>query len=73
MQALITLHPGYPDDSVIGSISRCNPRRAAAGLTHAPREGYGRRIRRGNLVSPQGVRLVVKRKICSLAGVVRDG
>jgi len=72
MHALITLHASYPDDRVIGSISRCNPRRAAASLIHAPCEGYGRRIRRGNLVSPHGVGLIVKRKICSLACVVRN-
>src|SRR5262249_55171826 len=70
MQALITLHPSYPDNRVIRPISRCNPGRTAAGLAHVPSKGYGGRICRRNLVSPKGVRLVMKRKICSLAGVV---
>jgi len=72
MQALVARDTGHPDDRVIGSISRCDPRGASAGLTHAPREGYGGRICWGNLVGPDEVGLVMKREICSLAGVVRD-
>ena len=72
MQALVTLHPGHPYNHVIGSISRCDPGRASAGLTHAPGGGYRGRICRGNFVGPDRVGLVMKREICSLAGVVCD-
>ena len=72
MQTLVARNTGHPHDRVIGSVRRCDPRRAAAGLTHAPSEGYRGRICRCNFVGPDRVGLVVKPEICPLAGVVRD-
>ena len=72
MQALVARDTGHPDDRVIGSISRCDPRRASAGLTHAPSEGYGGWICWRNFVGPDRASVVMKTDIRSLTGVVRD-
>ena len=72
MQPLVARNTGHPYDRVIGSISRCDPRRAAAGLTHAPSEGYGGRICRRNFIGPDRAGIVMKPDIRSLTGMVRD-
>ena len=72
MQALVTRDTGHPYDRVIGSVRRCYPGRATAGLAHAPSEGYAGWICWRNLVCSDRVGLVVKPEICPLAGVVRD-
>jgi hypothetical protein len=72
MQALVARDTGHPDDRVIGSISRCDPRGASAGLTHAPGEGYGGWICWRNFICPDRSGVVMKANIRSLAGVVRD-
>jgi len=60
-----------PDNRVIGSIRGCNPWRSAAGLIHAPSEGYRGRICRSNFVSPDLAEVVMKSDIRPLSGVVR--
>ena len=72
MQALVARDTGHPDDRVIGSISRCDPGRASASLTHAPSEGYGGWICWRNFVGPDRSGVVMKTNIRSLAGVVCD-
>ena len=74
MQALVPLRPGaaYPDDRVIDSIDRCDPGRAAAGLSLAPGKYNHGRICWGNSVGPDRVRFIMKSKIRRLPGMVRD-
>ena len=72
MQPLVARDTGHPDDRVIGSISRGDPRGASAGLTHTPSEGYGGWICWRNFIRPDRAGVVMKANIRSLAGVVRD-
>lgn len=70
MQLTIPLGTNHPDDCVIGAIRCCYPRRTLAALVGVPSERHGRRIRRGNLVSPNFA-AGAKDKIRSLGSGVR--
>jgi len=75
VQALIaTARRGrVPHDHVVRAVGRRNPGGASAVLTHAPAKRDRRRICRRNLVGPNRAGVIMKTKICSLAGVVSDG
>ena len=74
MEALITASccGSVPDNHVVGAVSRRNPRRTSTGLTLAPGKHDCGGICRSNLVGPDRAGIVMKTKICSLAGVVSD-
>lgn len=74
MQALIaTARRGrVPHNHIVRAVRRRNPRGASAVLTHAPAKRDCRRICRSNLVGPDRAGVIMKTKICSLAGVVSD-
>jgi hypothetical protein len=74
VQALIaTARRGrVPHNHVVRAIGRRNPRGAPAVLTHAPAKRDRRRICRSNLVGPDRAGVIMKTKICSLAGAVGD-
>jgi hypothetical protein len=72
VHTLVPLNAGDPDNRVVIPIGGRNPWRAAAGLAHAPGERYRRRICWRNLIRPDRVRLIMKRKIFSLARMVSD-
>jgi hypothetical protein len=70
--ALITCNASYPNNDIIGAIGGCDPWGASAALTHAPGAHDRGRICRGNPVGPDRAGIVMKGKICALAGVVCD-
>ena len=74
MQSLVAAARGgsVPHNHVVCAVGRRNPRGASAILTHAPAKRDRRRICRSNLVGPDGTGVVMKTKICSLAGTVSD-
>ena len=74
MQALIarTCGGSVPDNDVVGAVSRRNPRRTSTVLTLAPSKHDRGGICWSNFVGPNRARIVMKTKICSLAGAVGD-
>ena len=74
MQALIATARGgrVPHDHIVCAVRRRNPRGTSAVLSHAPPKGDRRRSCGSNLVRPDRPGVIVKTKICSLAGVVSD-
>ncbi len=50
MDALVTLHTGYPHNRVIRSIRGCDPGRASSDLSLAPSKHYRGRTCRSNFV-----------------------
>ena len=72
MQALIATARGgrVPHDHIVRAVRRRNPRGASAVLIHAPAKRDRRRICWSNLIGPDRAGIVMKTKICSLAGVV---
>src|SRR5205814_8910090 len=72
VQSLVTCDAGHPDNDVIVAISRCDPWRASAALTYGPSAHDRGWTRRGNLPGGDRARVVMKTKICSLAGMVSD-
>jgi hypothetical protein len=70
MQSTVSLGANNPYDRVIGTIGRCDPRRALAALTCVPSGDDGWRICRSNLVGLNLRASSAKNKICSLGGRV---
>ena len=74
MQALVATarRGGVPDDHVVRPVSRRNPGRTPAVLTHIPGKRNRGRICCGNSIRPNRASIVVKANVRSLTGVISD-
>jgi len=72
MQAPVTYNTGHPHNHVIRTITRRDPWRTAAVLTHGPSVNNRRRTCGGNFACSDRAGIVMKTNIGSLAGMVSN-